>query len=99
MEIQLSKEKFDAKYIPQIAENYSDLNLTSTELDILFNIYEYNLQKKIENNKLKRRFNADLMLEETVDFIEQKRKEDLESAVYNIKERFRIGSESIKKIK
>jgi hypothetical protein len=35
-----------------------DPNFTSTELEIILNVYKDIIQKKIKNNKLKRRYNA-----------------------------------------
>jgi predicted DNA-binding protein YlxM (UPF0122 family) len=42
--------------------------------NIVLNIYEETLQKKIQNNKFKRYYNADLTLQNTANLIKQKRK-------------------------
>jgi hypothetical protein len=87
------------RYKLQVAVNCSAPRITSTELDIHFNVYEDRLQKKIKNNKLKRQFNDDFALEDTADLIEKKKKEDLESVTHNIKDRFPTSSGCIKKFK
>jgi hypothetical protein len=66
------------------------------ELEILLNIYEDRLETKIENDRLKRRFNTDLTLEETGDLIEHKRRIDLEAVVDNFKDRFQTNSGGVK---
>jgi hypothetical protein len=57
------------------------------------------MQKKIENNRVIRHFNADLALEENAIVIEHKKKIDLETVIYNIKERYLTGSGDAKKFK
>jgi predicted DNA-binding protein YlxM (UPF0122 family) len=80
--------------------NYDTVaSFSPTELNILLNIYEERLQKKMQNNELKRYCNADLTLEDTADLIEQKRKrkKDLETVLYIIKERFGKGIKKFKR--
>jgi hypothetical protein len=52
----------------------TDETFSPTELNILLNIYEEILEKKIQNNELKRCCNTDLTLENTTDLIEKKEK-------------------------
>jgi hypothetical protein len=55
-------------------------------------------RKKWKTTNKKRLYNANVTLEDTADFIEQKRKEDFEAVVYTIKNRFRTSSGGIKKL-
>jgi hypothetical protein len=57
------------------------------------------LQKKRENNKRKRHYNADLTLEDTADLIEQKKKEDIDAVIRTIKNNFSNNEIGVKKYK
>jgi hypothetical protein len=77
----------------------SIISLSPSEVDQLLAGYEERLRKKRENNKWKREYNADLTLEETVDLIEQKKKEDLDAVVRTIKDNFSNNEVGVKKFK
>jgi hypothetical protein len=94
-----AKKTFDAKFRTRMNAYNSIVSFTPTEPNLLLSGYEERLQKKRENNKQKRRYNADLTLEDTADLIEQKRKEDLEAVVHTIKNNFSNNKICVKKFK
>jgi hypothetical protein len=77
----------------------SIISFSPSELELLLAGYEERLQKNRENNKQKRRYNADLTLEETADLIEQKKKEDLDAVIHNIKNNFSNNEVGVKRFK
>jgi hypothetical protein len=94
-----AKKTFDTKLRTRMNAYDSIVSFTPTELNLVLSGYEERLQKKRENNKQKRRYNADLTLEETADLIEQKKQEDLDAVVHTIKNNFSNNEIGVKKFK
>jgi hypothetical protein len=94
-----AKKTFDAKFRTRMNAYDSTVSFSPSELNLVLSGYEERLQKKRENNKQKRRYNADLTLEETADLIEQKQKEDLNTVVHTIKNNFSNNEIGVKKFK
>jgi hypothetical protein len=77
----------------------SIISFSPSELELLLAGYEERLKIKRENNKQKRRYIADLTLEETADLIEQKKQEDLDAVIHNIKNSFSNNEVGVKRFK
>jgi hypothetical protein len=93
------KKKFDAKFRTRMNTYNSIISFSPSEIDLLLSGYEERLKKMRENNKQKRRYNADLTLEETADLIEQKKKEDLDAVIHTIKNNFSNNEVGVKRFK
>jgi hypothetical protein len=94
-----AKKTFNAKFRTRMNTYDSIISFSPSELEQLLAGYEERLQKNRENNKQKRRYNADLTLEETADLIEQKKKEDLDAVIHTIKNYFSNNELGVKKFK
>jgi hypothetical protein len=94
-----AKKTFDAKFRTCMNAYDSIISFSPSEVQQLLAGYEERLRKKRENNKQKRRYNADLTLEETADLIEQKKKEDLDAVIHTIKNNFSNNELGVKKFK
>jgi hypothetical protein len=94
-----AKKTFDVKFRTRMNTYDSIISFSPSELEQLLSGYEERLRKRRENNKQKRRYNADLTLEDTADLIEQKKKEDLDAVVHTIKNYFSNNEFGVKKFK